>query len=222
MSPRASSADPASALHLTHELGLSGPPISADLCIDLVRDGSTNRAFPYPRHGRPGGVGSDQQMVEQLVVRLDDLASSAEVDEVREILASSELAAEVRADWQKPPPEPQTGNGAFWMILFSVGAPLGAVITGLAQRAGQDAYDSVKSFVKRLRRARRASRFRHGVMQFEDSEGTTLVIARVDDEDLDDALDKLREVDWAQHAGETILWDGQEWFSYERRFGGKN
>ena len=106
--------------------------MSADLCIDLVRDGSTNRAFPYPRHGRPGGVGSDQQMVEQLVVRLDDLASPAEVDEVREILASSELAAEVRADWQKPPPEPQTGNGAFWMILFSVGAPLGAFITGLA------------------------------------------------------------------------------------------
>src|SRR5918995_1130096 len=62
---------------------------------------STNRAFPYPRHGRPGGVGSDQQMVEQLVVRLDDPASPAEVDEVREILASSELAAEVRADWQK-------------------------------------------------------------------------------------------------------------------------
>jgi len=56
-------------------------------------------------------------MPEQLVVRLDNLASAVEVDEVREVVASSGLNAEVRADWDRS----QTGNGGFWLVLLELG-----------------------------------------------------------------------------------------------------
>ena len=54
-----------------------------------------------------------------IVIRLDSGASREEVDAVRETIASIQLAADVRADWER---EPETGNGAFWIVLLKLGS----------------------------------------------------------------------------------------------------
>lgn len=145
--------------------------------------------------------------LQSLIVRLDDSATSAEVNEVREAAQSSGLTAEVSADWVK---DSQSGNGAFWMVYIPISGTLTAFLTGFAHKAGQDAWDAFKSFVRKLRHARRSSRLASdGWVEIEDTDATKLMIGDLAEE----AFDKLRDVDWAAHEGGQIMWNesAREW-----------
>jgi hypothetical protein len=153
--------------------------------------------------------------MDEVTVHLDDAASSAEIDHVREVVRSSGLTAEVLPDWQKPP---ETGNGGFWMVAITIGGlPIAAFVTGFAQKAGQEAYNAFRSFVKRLHDARRSSPFPSGWVEIKDSEGTTLMVGDL----AADAFDKLPYVDWVANKGGHLMWDddAKEWFDPSRRYG---
>jgi hypothetical protein len=84
-------------------------------------------------------------------VVLDKTASRREVRAIKRVLHSAGLDAPVVAEWKK---QPQTGNGAFWMIIVTLGMPLSAFFTAIATEAGKDFY----RFAQELRAARGASR----------------------------------------------------------------
>jgi hypothetical protein len=148
--------------------------------------------------------------MDELIVHLDDTASQTEVDKVREVVRSSGLTAEVRADWQKP----QAGNGGFWMIVITCSGAVAAFVTGFAQEAGRKAFHKFRSFVRKLHRARRSSPFGGGWIEIKDAEGTTLIVGDLDKR----AFDELRHVDWARRRGAHLAWDpeAEEWYRARR------
>jgi hypothetical protein len=154
--------------------------------------------------------------VPDVVVQLDQDATLQEVEEVEEAVRSSGLVGEVRvqpAQELGPPPEEQIGNGIFWtVVVAAVGMPLSAFITGLAGKAGGEAYEALRSFVAKLRAGRRSSSAPDGWVEFEDSEGTRLMIG----EPAEEAFDKLRQMALEARRGERLRWDEytREWVPY--------
>jgi hypothetical protein len=150
-----------------------------------------------------------------LIIQLDDSATEEEVNEVTAACRAIGIDPEVTKDWQK---EPETGNGAFWMVHIPITAALTAFVMAFFGKAGQDAWDGLKSFVANLRRARRSSRVASkGWVEFQLLDGTTIMIG---DDLSDEQIDALRNVNWRAHMGGQFTWrdDTKEWFDGWREF----
>jgi hypothetical protein len=152
-------------------------------------------------------------VTEKTHVLLDVDASREEVQTVEHVLRSAGFDADVRPGWEKPP---RVGNGAFWMILFVLSAPVQAFLAGFFGAAGADAWKDVKRFVAELRAARAPSRAPDGWVEFDDPEGTKLMVADLPDE----AYRALLELDWDDHRGGMLMWDDDtsKWFDPNRRY----
>jgi hypothetical protein len=131
-------------------------------------------------------------------VRLENSATIDELDAIAAVLRSHGVDAEVRADWEK---EPGTGNGAFYMVLVVLTVTLGPYLAGFLGKAGEDSWDAFRRFVDDLHGARDTSVIESGWVEFEDPDGTTLMISELPPA----AIQKLSEVDWARHRGGQLM-----------------
>lgn len=150
-------------------------------------------------------------VVERVV--LDSLASDSEVRAVEEVLHDAGIDAKVDANWTKPS---DVGNGAFWMVMLILGVSASHFLQGFAQKAGGDAWVALKSFVGRLREARRKSTMGpSGWVQLTDSEGTVILIG----DEAEQAYRELLELDLDRRQGWMLLWDDEarEWYDPSKR-----
>ena len=71
--------------------------------------------------------------------------------------------------------------------------------------------------MRNLHHARRSSPLPQGQVEIEDSEGTVLMFG----DEVDEAFERLRDVDWPEHRGGRLIWDheAREWFDPSRRYG---
>lgn len=151
-------------------------------------------------------------MMEVHSVLLDEDATPAEVEAVGAVLRTFGIDVEVRPAWRK---DPQTGNGAFWMILVGVGVPLAAFLRSFmdafGKKAGDASWEALVGLVRNLKAARRGSLVADdGWIQLTDAAGTTLMLTA--DVPLA-AYAKLSEIDWASCQGKAVMWshESNEW-----------
>lgn len=142
---------------------------------------------------------------------LDEAASEEEVDAVQAVLRDAGIAMEVTAQWRKPP---QTGNGAFWMVLITVGMPVGAFLKQfletIAEKAAESWWEALQAWLQDLRSARRLSTIAtEGWVEIDGSDGCGLMIHDVPSE----AYEELARLDWSQVGPGIIMWDDEarEW-----------
>jgi hypothetical protein len=154
--------------------------------------------------------------VDTIPVLLDRYATPQEVDEVRTVFERAGARAMVKPVWEKPP---QTGNGAFWMVLVLLGFSFKSFADGFFGRLGEDAADALRQLVEELQRARRQSRHANdGWVEFDDPEDTKVMLRSGLP---DHAYQALLDLDWSEHRGQMLMWDeeAREWYDPNRRYG---
>jgi hypothetical protein len=152
-------------------------------------------------------------------VLIDAAASAEEAELIRGALRESGFEADVSSEWEKPA---GVGNGAFWMVLVVLAVPATAFLSGfgktIGERAGEAAWEGLKSFVGRLRQARASSTIASvGWVELDDPDGTRIMIG----EEADEAYQQLLELDLDARRGWMLLWDddAKEWYDPNRRYG---
>ena len=116
-------------------------------------------------------------------VDLDEFATHNEVDGVVAVFREYGYDVDVGARWRKPA---GVGNGAFWLVLALLGIPVWRFLMSFAdaagKAAGEDAWRTFKGLVEKLRETRQGAEPPDGWVQFEDPNGTTLMLADYPDE----------------------------------------
>jgi hypothetical protein len=150
-------------------------------------------------------------------VFVDAVASPEEIEAVRRAFRDVGIDVDVVAEWEKPP---GVGNGAFWMVLVVLGISASAFLKGfgqtLGERAGEEAWTALRSFVRRVRKAREGSAIAaSGWVELDDPDGTRIMIG----DEADEAYRQLLELDLEARRGWMLLWDddAREWYDPNRR-----
>jgi hypothetical protein len=106
------------------------------------------------------------------------------------------------------------------MVLILLGVPATAFLHGfgktLGERTADAAWKELKSFVGRIREARKPSSIAsNGWVELDDPEGTRILIG----DEVDEAYRCLLELDLDTRRGWMLLWDdeAQEWYDPNRR-----
>lgn len=133
-------------------------------------------------------------------VILDDAATSDELRSVRNALSEAGFVPlSIEATLER------RGAGSFPSLIdVLVAIPLTAFFSSFASAAGKDAWATFKKLVTALGDARRTGRALEGSIVFRDDEGTNVVISASIPEE---AIEKLRDVDWTQRRGHYLIWD---------------
>jgi hypothetical protein len=137
-----------------------------------------------------------QHVIERTLIEYE--APPEEVAAVQEALASFGFSVTVRPEY------PLTGGpptDLSWAVFIALGVPLTAFFTALGSAAGTDAYAALKEWVERVRDARRLTSGR-GEIRIHDAHTSMVIPADIPDE----AIDALRDVDWAGLRGGHLVW----------------
>jgi hypothetical protein len=138
-------------------------------------------------------------------VEVGPIANKLELADIREAFARAGFDV-------RPKEQVGVGSGAApWVISVTLGAPIATFFTTFASKAAEDAYAPVKRWVHDLWAARRAA----GSVVLQDFLGSTLVLSSGLPEA---ALDALRDLDWAEVRGDSLVWseDKNEWLDPKR------
>jgi hypothetical protein len=129
---------------------------------------------------------------------MDVEASAAEVVAVAGLFQEAGFTGPVSSDIER------CGLGDFPYVIY-VSVPVTAFLTAFAGTAGKDAYDSLRRFVRDIRKARGDRRGSIVVQDRENqNDGTVLVLSA----DLpDDAFDALAKLDLDAEKGAYLVWD---------------
>jgi hypothetical protein len=139
--------------------------------------------------------------------------STIEIEVAADVSATADDLAAVKEAFRRVGfdvrPEPVVEGRAEampWVLYVTIGAPIATFFTTIAAKAGDDAYEAVKRWVKDLWAARRGPNDRTGSVVLRDTRGNQLVLSSTFP---DEALDALRDIDWTGVEGDYLLWSSK-------------
>ncbi len=140
--------------------------------------------------------------IEQVVI--EDTAPPEHPAAVKEAFARAGLEVEVDPSYGR-----RSGEVLPWIVLVVVGLPLKGFLEGFGkgfgEAAGRDSYEALKAWRNDVSSARSGAGTGEGSIQISDPEHSNVILSSALP---DEAIDALRDLDWNEHRGDYLVWDG--------------
>lgn len=135
-------------------------------------------------------------------VEVVDTARPRELAEVEDAMARFGFGIDAIPAHHPAQDHPTVGEAIHWIVTVTLAVPIGAFFAAIAQEAGKDAYRAIKRWASDLSAA--SPPHGYGDIEVLDPDGSRIDLRPVNLPD--EAFAALLDIDWAKHAGATLIW----------------